>query len=164
MKNTPVEIDGKQCWVSRSMAVVAYVYAYIGGELCILANKRGPGLPNNVGKWNAPSGYLDYDETLEECAAREVWEETGLKINPSDLRLEELDSTPTRRGQNVIVRYSMLRYNTDGTIVSCLTDEHSEPNEVDEIKWVPLKHIHEYEWTSEKHKKCILDYADQYKV
>lgn len=164
MKNFQVEFNNKHYWVSRSMAVVAYIYAYINGEVCVLANKRGPGLPTNVGKWNAPSGYLDYGETLEECAVREVWEETGLKINPSDLKLEEIDSAPTRGGQNVIARYSMLKYNTDGTIVSCLTNEHSEPNEVDEIRWIPLKNIDEFEWTSEKHKKSILEYSKQYKV
>lgn len=31
------------------------------------------------GKWDLPKGKLDYDETLEEAAIREVWEETGIK-------------------------------------------------------------------------------------
>ena len=31
------------------------------------------------GKWDLPKGKLDKDETLEECALREVEEETGLK-------------------------------------------------------------------------------------
>ena len=30
------------------------------------------------GKWDLPKGKLDNDETLEECAVREVEEETGL--------------------------------------------------------------------------------------
>ncbi len=32
------------------------------------------------GKWNAPGGKIDPDETAEDCAIREVLEETGLKI------------------------------------------------------------------------------------
>ncbi len=32
------------------------------------------------GKWNAPGGKVDDGETPEECAIREVFEETGLKI------------------------------------------------------------------------------------
>ncbi len=32
------------------------------------------------GKWSVPGGYLEYGESFEECAAREVLEETGVKI------------------------------------------------------------------------------------
>jgi len=31
------------------------------------------------GKWDLPKGKLDKGETLEQCAVREVREETGLK-------------------------------------------------------------------------------------
>ena len=42
--------------------------------------------------WTLPKGKLDPDETSEEAALREVWEETGLHA-----RLErELPSTSTR--------------------------------------------------------------------
>ena len=32
------------------------------------------------GQWTLPSGYLEYEETCEECAVREAREETGLDI------------------------------------------------------------------------------------
>lgn len=35
----------------------------------------------SVGKWNAPGGKLDPGETPEECARREVLEETGLRVS-----------------------------------------------------------------------------------
>ena len=32
------------------------------------------------GLWSIPGGYVDRGEVVEEAAVREVWEETGLKV------------------------------------------------------------------------------------
>ena len=32
------------------------------------------------GKWTQPGGHIEDDETPEECALREVYEETGLRV------------------------------------------------------------------------------------
>lgn len=154
MNNFPIEKDGKEYWVSRSCAAVVYVYCFHKGKMMVLANKRGPGLPNNVGKWNAPSGYLDYGETLKECGVREVFEETGLKLNPTDLRLEEVDDSPSRQGQNILFRFSAVIKYTEG-----LTNENCEKDEVDEVKWIPIDEIDNYEWTSESHVYALKSYA-----
>ena len=154
MKNFPIEKDGKEYWVSRSCAAVAYVYCFHNGKMMVLANKRGPGLPNNVGKWNAPSGFLDYGETLRECAAREVFEETGLKLNPSDFNLEEVDDSPSRIGQNVLFRFSAVTKYTDA-----LTNEKCEKDEVDDVRWIPINDIDDYEWTSEAHVYAMKQYS-----
>jgi ADP-ribose pyrophosphatase YjhB (NUDIX family) len=39
------------------------------------------------GLWTVPSGYLECGETLEECAARETLEETGVVVEPASLDL-----------------------------------------------------------------------------
>lgn len=38
-------------------------------------------------KWGLPGGGAERDEPVIEAAAREVFEETGIKVTPSDLRL-----------------------------------------------------------------------------
>lgn len=38
------------------------------------------------GMWALPGGFLNEDEELDECAARELFEETGVDIDPAKLR------------------------------------------------------------------------------
>ena len=156
MKNFPVNVNGKEYWVSRSIATVTYVFGLINNEYCILANKRGPGLPNKVGLWNCVSGYLDYDETLEEAAVREVFEETGVRLDKSFLIMDNIDSSVDRERQNVLVRY----YTYIGELAEqvVLTNENAEPNEVDEVKWIPITEIDKYQWVSETHRNKIVEY------
>ena len=81
MKNRPVIVDEREYWISRSVAVSCVVFAKNNdGELCVLINKRGTAL-FNPGKWNIPGGFIDYDENAEQCAKREVYEETGVDLS-----------------------------------------------------------------------------------
>ncbi len=48
------------------------------GAVLLIRKKRGHG----AGKVNAPGGRIEPDETPYECAAREVWEEVGLRCGP----------------------------------------------------------------------------------
>ena len=55
------------------------------------------------GKWCFPCGYLDWDETLEEAASRELYEETGLFVPAEEMKQWFLFSTPSSQKQNVVV-------------------------------------------------------------
>jgi 8-oxo-dGTP diphosphatase len=71
-----------------------------GYELLLIRRKHDP----YAGKWALPGGFVDMDETVEEAAARELYEETNLK----DVALEQfhvfskVDRDPRGRTISVI--------------------------------------------------------------
>lgn len=78
--------------------------------------------------WSLPKGKCDRGETDEDCARREVREETGLtcRLGP------ELPATRYRdnKGRDKTVRYWAMEPVADGGFT---------PNaEIDEIRWLPL--------------------------
>jgi 8-oxo-dGTP diphosphatase len=58
----------------KTYAIGTSVYATRNGQILIL--KRAMGAAK--GAWSLPGGALDEGETIEECARRELLEETGL--------------------------------------------------------------------------------------
>jgi ADP-ribose pyrophosphatase YjhB (NUDIX family) len=51
------------------------------GELVLLRRGIEPG----YGTWAQPGGFLEVDETVNEAAIRETFEETGLLIEPGEI-------------------------------------------------------------------------------
>jgi 8-oxo-dGTP diphosphatase len=62
------------------------VFRTISGKLQVLLVKRGR--PPFKGMWALPGGFMEMDETLEQTAARELEEETGLK----DIALQQFQT------------------------------------------------------------------------
>lgn len=54
------------------------VAVFIWKDGTFLMGKRRGSHGHNT--WSIPGGHLEFNETINECAAREVMEETGLKI------------------------------------------------------------------------------------
>ncbi|NYV75260.1 NUDIX domain-containing protein [Streptomyces sp. UH6] len=57
------------------------------GDKIRLSQRGGP---YGHGRWHLPSGKLDADEPLPAGAARELFEETDLKVDPAHLRLVQI--------------------------------------------------------------------------
>jgi ADP-ribose pyrophosphatase YjhB (NUDIX family) len=143
-KNTPIEIDDKTLWISRSISITCFIFVMYKGELCVIANQRGIGTPDFRGYWNAPCGFLDYNESLETCCTREVFEETGLIIFEEDLSVYGINSNPyMSNNQNVTVRYFTTLKHFDE---SMLSDMNSEENEVADLKAIPVSDLDKYKW------------------
>ena len=83
-------VEGK----SRPVCVVCGRVAYLDPKLAvavlivreglILLGKRGPGTRES-GKWSFPAGFVERGERVEQAAAREAREETGLDVVVGEL-------------------------------------------------------------------------------
>lgn len=62
------------------MIISTQCYLEAGGSWLMLYRNKKPDDPN-AGKWIAAGGKLEPGESIDECAVREVTEETGLKMN-----------------------------------------------------------------------------------
>ncbi len=96
---------------------------------------------NRAGRieWCLPKGHQEGDETLEETAAREVEEETGIegRVLTTLGTIDYWFSTHEKRVHKVVHHY--LLEATGGY----LTVEKDPDREAIEAEWVPLSMVHE---------------------
>lgn len=62
--------------INKIVRVGVGVIVIKDGKFSMLRRKGAHG----EGCWCFPGGHLEFNESIEECAAREVFEETGMKI------------------------------------------------------------------------------------
>ena len=155
-----IDNEGREHWISRSIAVVVFVFAKdIYGDSYILAEQRGTGTPDPeyVGKYCVPCGYLDYDETIVQAAQRELMEETGLNLPTSDFKLLNFNDIPeSDKRQNVTFRYIVNLDVPIEDLSKLFTTKNSEKNEVESIKFISLTNINNYEWAF-NHQELIKE-------
>lgn len=87
-----------------TVACDASIFTYINGVLHFLAVKRGN--EPFKGQFALPGGFMEWDESCEQCVARELAEETGL----TGLKLEQVGvySKPGRDPRGTIVSVSYM--------------------------------------------------------
>jgi 8-oxo-dGTP pyrophosphatase MutT (NUDIX family) len=171
-KNKSYEIDGKTIWHSRSVAVVGVIVVYKDNIPYILVSKRGENTPEEQGKMNLVTGYLDWDETAPEAFCRECWEETGFNVERYSKEFEilknnlnepwQISTNPKTKNklQNVSLRYGVI-LKTEKELPELTTEYNEIEGESEEPMWMPLSNINNYKWAF-NHDKLIQEYVRKY--
>lgn len=139
--------DGREIWLSRSVAVVSMVIVRTPDKDFVLAVHRHPEstFPN---LWCMPCGFLDWDETAGDAAIRETWEEAGVDL----LKLKKtipchfdsvfkdspwtVSSSPEIGSQNVVFHFASVFETED---LPELSLDYTEPNELQDVRWIPVE-------------------------
>lgn len=107
------------------------IFGFDGIDLNILLIERG--IEPFKGKWALPGGFVQMDETADECARRELAEETGVK----DLFLEQLytfsDVHRDPRGRVITISYFALIKSTNFKLVG--------GDDASDARWFPINQV-----------------------
>ena len=91
-------IDQRPRHVCSACNTVAYRNPHVVVSTLVCANGRvllcRRAQPPAAGFWALPGGFMECGEALEEAAARETFEETGVRLDAHDLRLHALSTLP----------------------------------------------------------------------
>ncbi len=113
-----------------AVTVDAVVFRKEHNNLQILLIRRKN--PPFEGMWALPGGFVDMDETLEEAAARELKEETGIELN--DMKQLKAYGAVNRDP----------RHRTISIVFTGLINGHQEIKAGDDAanaKWFPLNNL-----------------------
>jgi 8-oxo-dGTP diphosphatase len=76
----------------------------LDGDRILLGKRRGS---HGAGTWALPGGHLEWGETVEACARREVLEETGLEI--ADVRPGPFTNDVFPEGRHYVTLFVVAR-------------------------------------------------------
>lgn len=153
-KNFAIKRNGEEYWISRSSSVSLYLFCKNQmGEWCLLANQRGDKTARG-GKWNVICGFLDYGETLEHAAARECFEECGIKIRSTILKncgtnskYETVNTTFCGILKGTVDMYPPSMNNCENFGL--------ENQEIQNVAWIPLSQLKNYNFVGGQIESAI---------
>lgn len=100
-------------------------------------------------KWTLPGGTMELNESLIDCAVREVKEETGLNIQITDV-------IGTYTDPDIRIEYSDGEVRREFTIVYFGTTSNGEvliDDESSAYAWIPIESIMEYQMATSQKKR-----------
>jgi 8-oxo-dGTP diphosphatase len=90
----------------------------------VLLGKRG--FSHGIGSWCPPGGHLEFGESLEDCARREVLEETGIRI--SNIRFVTATNDIFEEGKHYITLHILADWESGEPKVM-------EPDKLESLQW-----------------------------
>ena len=90
------------------------------------------------GHWNFPGGLLEENETLLSAAVREIYEETGITVKPSDFSLAQvLHVHASDKNTKDILGIYFVADTWQGTL------SNKEPHRHQDVKWFDINNLPE---------------------
>jgi ADP-ribose pyrophosphatase YjhB (NUDIX family) len=113
-------------------------------KLLLIQRKYNP----DAQMWSIPGGHLDLGEKCKVCAEREVLEETGIKIQATELAGISDKIVYDEEGK-ILYHYVLLNYNTEITDDRFLVGipELHALSDTQDIKFVPFEEILNFDIT-----------------
>lgn len=156
-------VDGKEIWESRSCTVVGIIIMKKDNQYYALVNKRGSGAAPPRHKFNNICGYIDFSENGFDAISRECYEECGIDLDEILKSykiiikyLEQpfhINTDPSENRQNISLTYAVV---FEGDDFPNTTSEYSEPNEIEDIQWINVKDIDNYDFAFNHNDKIKL--------
>lgn len=107
--------------------------------------------------WGFPKGKVDRGESPEECALREVFEETGVRLEPAALRPDLFLQTQQRDGRGLTRLYLVLDVEPEA-VKPCT--EHS-CKEIAAVRWWPVGALPRLARSSHRVGQQLLSWVDE---
>lgn len=117
-------------WKKGEYGLIVCVWVY-DGKGNILMTRRAPE-KSFPGTWENSGGAAQAGETSRQAIARELYEETGIRVDPEEFEL--LDS---RRDRDAFFDFYALQNDTPVEKIVLL------PGETTDVKWVSFQEIHQ---------------------
>jgi 8-oxo-dGTP diphosphatase len=113
-----------------------------GDRVLLVRRGRAP----SAGKWSLPGGLIELGERIEEAVAREVEEESGLRVRVGPVCgvIDRLVVEPAPAGGAARVRYHWVIIDYVAEVVD---GDLRAGSDAAEVRWVPLAEIDRYETT-----------------
>lgn len=119
--------------------------AFVLDHGCLLAVRRSADDTHHPLKWEVPGGRLEANEDLDQHLAREVFEETGIRINPGGpffvwkwkIRQNKSNAPDTIVAIARICSAVTVELNLSGRV---------EGDNLDLTEWIQLSKLRDYDW------------------